>query len=118
MINEYDIKCRGPETQASTLSGGNAQRVIIARELSRQPSLIVANQPTRGLDVASSEFVLTKLIEHAKRGCAVIFSSTELDQLLRASDRIAVMFEGRIQGIIKTSETDLQEIGLLMLGKR
>jgi simple sugar transport system ATP-binding protein len=118
MIKEYDIKCRDPETPASTLSGGNTQRVIIARELSRWPSLLVANQPTRGLDVASSEFVLAKLIQHAKRGCAVIFSSTELDQLLRASDKIAVMYEGRIQGIVKPSETNLQEIGLLMLGKR
>ena len=117
MIKGYDIRCRGPRTKVRTLSGGNAQRVIIARELSRDPILIVASQPTRGLDIASSEFVLKKLAEHREKGCAILLYSTELDQLLRVSDRIAVIFEGRIQGLVDPKETDIQQIGLLMLGK-
>jgi simple sugar transport system ATP-binding protein len=116
LISEYDIRSRGPQTKAQTLSGGNAQRVIIARELSRNPVVIIANQPTRGLDIASTEFVLNKLTEHRQRGCAVLFSSTELDQLLRVSDRIAVMYEGKIQGLVKPKETEIEQIGLLMLG--
>lgn len=116
LINEYNIKCQGPYSKAQTLSGGNAQRVVIARELSKNPILIVANQPTRGLDIASTEFVLNKLAEYRNRGCAVLFLSTELDQLLRISDRIAVIYEGQIQGIVLPAETDLQRIGSLMLG--
>ena len=118
LINEYDIRCRGSESKARTLSGGNAQRVIIARELSKNPSVIIANQPTRGLDIASTEFVLNRLTDHRKRACAIIVSSTELDQLLRISDRIAVMYGGQIQGIVHPKETDIQTIGLLMLGKK
>ena len=116
LIDEYDIKCRGPDTKAQTLSGGNAQRVIVARELSRSPILIVANQPTRGLDIASTEFVLNKLTEHRKQGCAVLVVLTELDELIRISDRIVVMYQGMVQGIIRTRETDKEQIGLLMLG--
>lgn len=117
LINEYDIRCPGPKSKARTLSGGNAQRVIIARELSKNPAVIIANQPTRGLDIASTEFVLNRLLDHRKRGCAILFSSTELDQLLRVSDRIAVIYGGRIQGVVRPKEADLQKIGLLMLGK-
>lgn len=117
LIKGYDIRCRGPRTKVRTLSGGNAQRVIIARELSRDPILIVASQPTRGLDIASTEFVLNKLAEHRERGCAILLFSTELDQLLRVSDRIAVIYDGRIQGIIDPKKTEIQQIGLLMLGK-
>ena len=116
LINEYDIKCRGPDTKAQTLSGGNAQRVIVARELSKSPIVIVANQPTRGLDIASTEFVLNKLTDHRKRGCAVLVILTELDELLRVSDRIVVMYQGMVQGIVRPTETDKEQIGLLMLG--
>ena len=116
LIEEYDIKCRGPDTKAQTLSGGNAQRVIVARELCRNPIFILANQPTRGLDIASTEFVLNKLTEHRKRGCAVLVLITELDELIRVSDRIVVMYQGMVQGIIRPTETDKEQIGLLMLG--
>ena len=116
LIDEYAIKCHGPNTKAQTLSGGNAQRVVVARELDRSPSFIVANQPTRGLDVASTEFVLNRLADHRKQGCAVLVVLTELDEIIRISDRIVVMYQGMVQGIVHPTEIDREQIGLLMLG--
>ena len=116
LIDEYAIKCHGPSTKVQTLSGGNAQRVVVARELDRNPSLIVANQPTRGLDVASTEFVLNKLANHRKQGCAALVVLTELDEIIRISDRIVVMYHGMVQGIVRPTKTDKEQIGLLMLG--
>ena len=91
-------------------------RVVVARELDRSPSLVVANQPTRGLDVASTEFVLNKLADHRKQGCAILVVLTELDEIIRISDRIVVMYQGIVQGIVRPTETDREQIGLLMLG--
>jgi simple sugar transport system ATP-binding protein len=116
LISKFDIRSRGPKTKAHTLSGGNAQRVIVARELSRNPVLIVANQPTRGLDIASTEFVLNALVEYRKKGCGVLLVLTELDELLRISDRVAILFQGRVQGVVNPPKTTKEEIGMLMLG--
>ena len=114
-VAEYDIRTPSIDTPARTLSGGNQQKVIIARELGRETRLVVANQPTRGLDVGSIEFVHRRLVEARDAGAAVLFVSTELDEIYALSDRIAVMYEGRIVGIVPPT-VPIQELGLLMAG--
>jgi ABC-type uncharacterized transport system ATPase subunit len=98
------------------LSGGTQQRVIIAREFSRDPRLIIASQPTRGLDVGATEYVRGKLVEMRDRGAAVLLVSADLDEIWALSDRIAVMYEGEIVAIRDPKETSEEEIGLLMTG--
>ncbi|RVC00149.1 ABC transporter ATP-binding protein, partial [Mesorhizobium sp. M7A.F.Ca.AU.002.06.1.1] len=98
------------------LSGGNAQRVILAREFQHARRLLLANQPTRGLDVAASEFVYEKILEKRAAGFAILLASEELEDLLRLCDRIAVMFKGRIMGIVRPEETSLLELGMMMAG--
>jgi simple sugar transport system ATP-binding protein len=99
----------------ATLSGGNQQKVVVARELSRPVTLLVAAQPTRGLDVGSIEYVHRRIIDERDRGAAVLLVSSELDEVLALGDRIAVMYRGRIVGIVPPS-TSREQIGLLMAG--
>jgi general nucleoside transport system ATP-binding protein len=98
------------------LSGGNMQKVVVGRELSGSPSFIIANQPTRGLDVGSIEFVHRTLIDARDKGAGILLVSVELDEIMSLSDRIIVMYRGQIQGEVDTATASEEEIGLLMAG--
>ena len=114
-VAEFDIRTRSIEAPVSSLSGGNQQKVVLARELSRPLGILVACQPTRGLDVGAIEFVHRRLIEERDRGTAVVIVSTELDEVVALADRIAVMYRGRIVGIVPP-DTSREVLGLLMAG--
>jgi len=116
LIKEFDIKAPGIFSVAETLSGGNQQKTIVARELSRKIKLLIASQPTRGLDVGSIEYIHKKIIETRDSGCAVLLVSSELDEILALSDTIGVMFKGRIIKTTITEEVTKDELGLLMAG--
>ena len=114
--DEYDIQAPSVQTQARKLSGGNLQKLILARELSSTPRMIVAMQPTRGLDVGAIEGVQQLLLHQREQGCAVLLVSEDLDELLALSDRIAVMYEGRVIGLVCSRDFDINQIGLMMTG--
>lgn len=114
-ISEYDIRAQGPQTLAGTLSGGNQQKVVIAREMSRELRLLVAAQPTRGVDVGSIEFIHKRIIETRDSGVPVLVVSTELDEVAALADRIAVMYRGAIIGIVP-GDTPREKLGLMMAG--
>jgi simple sugar transport system ATP-binding protein len=114
-VDEFDIRTLSIESTVSSLSGGNQQKVVLARELSRTLALLVACQPTRGLDVGAIEFVHKRLIEERDRGTAVVIVSTELDEVVALADRIAVMYRGRIVGVVPP-RTSREVIGLMMAG--
>jgi general nucleoside transport system ATP-binding protein len=114
-VGVFDIRPADPSAAAGTLSGGNQQKVVLARELSRPLRLLVVAQPTRGLDVGSMEFVHRRIVEERDVGTAVVLVSTELDEVLGLADRIAVMYHGRIAGEVPPG-TPAEEIGLLMAG--
>ncbi|WP_308001205.1 ABC transporter ATP-binding protein [uncultured Parolsenella sp.] len=117
LIKEYDIRPDNCENiHAGDLSGGNQQKAIIAREVSREPDLLIAIQPTRGLDVGAIEFVHKSLVRERDRGAAILLISLELDEVMSVSDRIEVISEGKIVGSFKQGEVDEQQIGLLMAG--
>jgi simple sugar transport system ATP-binding protein len=118
MIEAYNIKTSSPEVPASWLSGGNLQKLILARQISLDPYLLVAVQPTRGLDVGAIEFIHQKLIEERDRGKGILLISMDLDEILNISDRIAVMFRGEILGTMDSDEADLRRIALMMAGVR
>jgi simple sugar transport system ATP-binding protein len=114
-IEEFDIRTQGPDTLAGRLSGGNQQKVVLARELSRELRLLVASQPTRGLDVGSIEFVHERIIKTRDSGLPVLIVSTELDEVVGLADRIAVMYRGRIIGIVG-ADTPRATLGEMMAG--
>ncbi len=116
LIEEFDVRTPSEKVAAGSLSGGNQQKVIVARELSRKPELIVAAQPTRGLDVGAIEFVHRKLIEARDDGKAVLLVSLELDEIMALADRIAVIYEGEIVGIADPDTVTEEELGLMMAG--
>ncbi len=118
LVAAYDVRVPSVDTPAGTLSGGNAQKMILARELDRCPQVLLAAQPTRGLDVSAIEYVHRRLVEQRDGGVAILLISTELDEILALSDRIAVMYEGRIMGILPADRANLNEIGLMMAGSR
>jgi simple sugar transport system ATP-binding protein len=114
----YDILAPSVEVMARKLSGGNLQKVILAREISAKPKLMVAVQPTRGLDVGAIEAIQSLLLEQREAGTAILLISEELDELFSLSDRIAVIFDGQIMGILGADKADINEIGLMMTGTR
>jgi len=116
LIKEYDIRTPGPLSRAGTLSGGNQQKAVVARELSRPIRLLIAAQPTRGLDIGSTEFIHNKVIAARTSGVAVLLVSAELDEIMALSDRIAVMYKGKIIGIVPAAEATREKLGLLMAG--
>ncbi|EOW9529984.1 ABC transporter ATP-binding protein [Bacillus cytotoxicus] len=116
LIAQFDVRTPSEYTLARALSGGNQQKAIIAREVDRNPDLLIAAQPTRGLDVGAIEFIHKKLIEQRDKGKAVLLVSLELDEILNVSDRVAVIYEGRIVAIVDAKATNEQELGLLMAG--
>jgi general nucleoside transport system ATP-binding protein len=117
LIREFDVRGGGPQTRGGALSGGNQQKVVAAREIARDPSVLVAAQPTRGLDVGAIEYLHRRLVEERDEGRAILLTSLELDEILSLSDRILVMYEGRIVGEHARATTE-EEIGLEMLGGR
>ena len=115
LIEAYQIKAR-PSDKIRTLSGGNMQKVILARVLERNPKALVVAQPTRGLDVGATEYVRGKLLEQRRRGAAILLISEDLDEILALSDRIAVIYEGQIMGVLDAGEAGVERLGLLMSG--
>ena len=116
LIKEYDIKTPTREVPARNLSGGNLQKLILAREISRKPKLLISNQPTRGLDVGATEFIQSKLEEQKEKGTAILLISEDLDEVMSLSDRIAVIYEGQIAGIVPAEKVKIKDIGLMMAG--
>ena len=114
-MQQFDVRASSAAVTASTLSGGNKQKVVLAREMSRELCLLIAAQPTRGLDVGSIEFVHRRIIEARDAGVACLVVSTELDEVYALADRIMVMYGGRIAGIVGP-QTSRDELGLLMAG--
>lgn len=117
LMEEYGIKAKDLNTKVKDLSGGNQQKVILARELSSKPEIIIANQPTRGLDIGATEYVRQKLLEETAKGAGLLLISADLEEILQLSDRIAVMYDGQIMGILSRNAS-VDEIGLLMAGVR
>lgn len=116
LMKEYDVRALNEEVPAKALSGGNQQKAIIAREIDRNPDLLIAAQPTRGLDVGAIEYIHKRLIEQRDKQKAVLLVSFELDEILNVSDRIAVIHAGQIVGVVDPKETSENELGLLMAG--
>ncbi len=116
LIQQFDIRTPGPQVPVATLSGGNQQKVIVAREFSRPVRVLIANQPTRGLDVGSIEYIHKRIIELRDQGVAVLLISAELDEILSLSDRIAVMYEGRIVAEVDADKAERATLGLWMAG--
>ncbi|HOD73438.1 MAG TPA: heme ABC transporter ATP-binding protein, partial [Candidatus Bipolaricaulis anaerobius] len=117
-IEEYEIMTPSPRTPAKLLSGGNIQKLILARELSGEPGLVVAAHPTYGLDVGATELIRQLLLRQRDAGAGVLLVSEDLEEIVSLADRIAVMFRGEIMGIVEASEAELGEIGLMMAGTR
>jgi simple sugar transport system ATP-binding protein len=115
-VKDFDIRTPSIDTLAGQLSGGNQQKVVVAREFSVPVQLVIAAQPTRGLDVGSIEYIHRRLVEQRDAGAAIVIVSTELDEVLAVGDRIAVMFDGRIVGILEGEEATYENLGLLMGG--
>jgi simple sugar transport system ATP-binding protein len=115
-VKEFDVRTPNISVPASNLSGGNQQKVIIAREFSRPIKLLIASQPTRGLDVGSIEYIHSQIVKKRNDGCAVLLVSPELDEIMSLSDRIAVMFEGKFFAVLPAEEATREGLGLLMAG--
>jgi len=115
-VNNFDIRTPNISIPVSNLSGGNQQKVIVAREFSRPIKLLIASQPTRGLDVGSIEYIHGQIVKKRDEGCAVLLVSSELDEILNLSDRIAVMYAGRILNILPAKDATREKLGLLMAG--
>ncbi|RPJ34227.1 MAG: ATP-binding cassette domain-containing protein, partial [Planctomycetaceae bacterium] len=116
LIDEFDVRTPSDDVTAGSLSGGNQQKLILAREMSRDPDLLVIAQPTRGLDVGAIEFVHRRLIEARDAGKAILLLSLELDEIMALSDRIAVIYEGEIVGEMSPAEATEEKLGLMMAG--
>ena len=116
LMEEFDVRAASEVVPAKALSGGNQQKAIIAREIDRDPDLLIVSQPTRGLDVGAIEYIHKRLIQERDNGKAVLVVSFELDEILNVSDRIAVIHDGKIQGIVTPETTNKQELGILMAG--
>lgn len=116
MVKEYKIKTSGIMAKAKDLSGGNQQKIVLSREIECNPQAIIANQPTRGLDVGAMEYVRQRLIDQKERGVAVLLISADLEEIFQLADRVAIIFEGKIMGIMDRSEINLNSIGLMMAG--
>jgi simple sugar transport system ATP-binding protein len=116
LVKEFDVRTPSFLVAASTLSGGNQQKVIVAREFSRPIHLLIANQPTRGLDVGSIEYIHRQIVAKRDQGIAVLLISAELDEITSLSDRIAVMYHGQIVAVVDAASVTREELGLMMAG--
>ena len=117
LISSYDIRCQSIQQPVGTLSGGNQQKLVLARALARNPRLIIAVQPTRGLDIGATEYVHSALIEQCARGCAVLLISTELDEILALANRVSVIYNGRLSAPLDRQTITRDQLGLLMGGR-
>lgn len=117
-VTDYDIATPSIKTPVNNLSGGNAQKIILAREIWQSSKVLLANQPTRGLDVGAIEYIHKQLLEKRKEGYAILLASEELDDLFNLADRIVVIFKGQFMGIFKNEDAKIEEIGLLMAGQQ
>ena len=113
-IEKFDICASHRQLKVNQLSGGNQQKIILARELSGKPTLIVAMQPTRGLDIGATEYVQQALLAQKQQGAAILYISTELEEVMAMSDRIAIIYEGKFVDILDAATATVEEIGLLM----
>lgn len=118
LIERFGIRTPSPETEVATLSGGNAQKVVVARELSHGPQVLLVAQPTRGVDIGAIEYIHAELIRQRDAGMAILLISTELDEILNLSDRIVVLYEGEIMGEVDAARADAETVGLMMAGSR
>jgi ABC-type uncharacterized transport system ATPase subunit len=116
LVNAYSVKTPSIDTPIKNLSGGNIQKLIMARELSRQPKVLIAAQPTRGVDIGATEYIHQRLLEQRATGTAILLISEDLDETRTLSDRIAVMYEGQIVGIVERNQATVEQIGLMMAG--
>ncbi len=116
LMERFDIRAPGPRTLVRQLSGGNVQKVVLARELSSQPRVVVAASPTRGLDVGATEYVRRVLVDAAKQGAGILLISEDLDEIVELSNRTAVLYEGRIVGVVDTARANYEQLGLMMAG--
>ena len=119
MIEQYDVRSgQGPITISRSMSGGNQQKAIIAREIDKDPQLLIAVQPTRGLDVGAIEYIHRQIVAQRDSGKAVLLVSLELDEVMTVADRILVMYEGEIVGELDPKTTTVEELGLYMAGAK
>jgi simple sugar transport system ATP-binding protein len=118
MIRSFNIKTPSQDTPAKNLSGGNIQKMILARELARQPKFLIAAQPTRGVDIGAMEYIHHQLLQQRSQGLATLLNTEDLDEVRALSDRIIVMFGGEVMGIVNNSETTVEELGLMMAGEK
>ena len=118
MIRLFDVKTPSQETPLRNLSGGNIQKLILARELARKPRLLIAAQPTRGVDIGATEYIHNQLLQQRADGLATLLISEDLDEIRALADRIAVMFEGEIMGIVDNDQTTVETLGLMMAGEK
>ncbi|MDA8426277.1 MAG: ABC transporter ATP-binding protein [Treponema sp.] len=116
LVRDFSVKTASLDTPIKNLSGGNIQKLIMARELSRKPMVLVAAQPTRGVDIGATDYIHQRLLEQRESGTAILLVSEDLDEIRALSDRIAVMYEGRIIGIVERGEASVEQIGLMMAG--
>ena len=116
LVKNFSVKTPGLDTPIKNLSGGNIQKLIMARELSRRPKVLIAAQPTRGVDIGASEYIHQRLLQQREEGTAILLISEDLDEIRTLSDRIAVIYEGNIMGIVERDQASVEEIGLMMAG--
>ena len=116
IIAAYEVKCPSPEARVRLLSGGNMQKLILGRVMARDPCLVLANQPTRGLDVGAVNYVHEQLLAARKRGAAILLISEDIDELLSLSDRVAVMFRGQLSSASPRESVRIKDLGLMMAG--
>jgi simple sugar transport system ATP-binding protein len=116
LVKEFAIRTPSIDTPTRSLSGGNIQKIILARELSRNPAVLVAAQPTRGVDIGATEYIHERLLAQRQQGTATVLISEDLDEILALSDRIAVLYEGRVMDVVPRAEANAERLGLLMAG--
>jgi simple sugar transport system ATP-binding protein len=115
-IQQFEIKTPSHDTPIKNLSGGNIQKLVLARELSRKPRVLIAAQPTRGVDIGATEYIHKRLLEERENGTAILLISEDLDEVRALSDRIVVMYEGRIVGEVPRDKVDINQLGMMMAG--
>ena len=116
LMERFDVRPRAPGLRSSSFSGGNQQKLVLAREMAREPKVLLVGQPTRGVDIGAIEFIHRELLKSRDQGCAVLVISVELDEILALADRILVMFAGRIVGEVPAGRADERTLGLMMAG--
>ncbi len=116
IMEKYDVRAPGIDTTVRLLSGGNQQKLILGREIEKEPEVFIAVQPTRGLDIAATHFVQEQFLDQRDKGCAILYVSTELEEIFKMSDQILVLFDGRQYGPFPCGQHNLEAIGLMMAG--